>query len=108
LDKALLEVWRQALVERVRKVKLHGELYVVRRTPRHGLAQVDFEFAGERLRGLEQNPRTASRWAQMAAKGIKVMQFLSGGRYVAAIADAKITHFRGGRKNRGQEAQKTE
>jgi hypothetical protein len=74
-------------------VTLNGETYPVRKTPKHRLAQVDFEFAGQRLRGLEQNPQTASRWAQMARKGAKVMQFLSGGRYIAAVADGKITHY---------------
>jgi hypothetical protein len=75
-----------------------GKAYAVRRTPRHGLAQVDFEFIGQRLRGLEQNPQTASRWAHMARKGAKVMQFLSGGQYLAAVADGQITHYGGFRK----------
>jgi hypothetical protein len=46
----------------------------------------------ERLRGLEQNLQTASRRAQLAHKGAKVMQFLSEGRYLAAVADGKVTH----------------
>ena len=77
---------------------MDGKTYPVRRTPKHGLAQVDFELAGERLRGLEQNPQTASRWAQMARKGATVMQFLLAGQYVAAVADGKITHYGGDRK----------
>jgi len=74
-------------------VTLETETFPVHRTPKHGFAQVDFEFGGERLRGLEQNPHTASRWAQMARKGAKVMQFLSAGRYLAVVADGKITHY---------------
>jgi hypothetical protein len=94
-DAVLIAVWRQALVDRARNVTLDGETYPVRRTPKRGLAQVDFEFAGERLRGLEQNPQTTSRWAAMARQGAKVMQFLSGGRYVAVVSDGEIKHYPG-------------
>ena len=67
--------------------------YSVRRTAKRSLAQVDFEWEGQPLRGLEQNPQTKSRWAQLARKGAKVMQFLAGGTYIAVIADGKITHY---------------
>jgi len=104
-DATLLSVWRQTLVDGVRNVTLDGKTYPVRRTPKRGLAQVDFEVTGERMRGLEQNPQTASRWAQMARKGAKVMQFLSASRYVAVVADGKITHYGGDRK-RSEDAAK--
>jgi hypothetical protein len=55
------------------------------------LRQVDFMFDGSEIRGLEQNPNTKSRWAQMARSGKKVMQFLSEGRYVANVVDGKFT-----------------
>jgi hypothetical protein len=106
LDVVLLSVWRQALVAGARHVALNDTTYPVRRTPKHRLAQIDFEFAGEQLRGLEQNPQRASRWAQMARKGAKVMQFLSAGRYVAVVADGKITHYGGNRKTRQSEPKK--
>jgi len=93
LDEALLSVWQQALVERKKRVRLGDDSYPVRHTAKSKLAQVDFEFAGQRIRGLEQNPATASRWAQLARKGAKVMQFLINDRYIAAINDGKITHF---------------
>jgi hypothetical protein len=93
LDQALLSVWRQALVEQKRRVRVGDDSYPVQRTSKSKLAQVDFDFAGQRIRGLEQNPATASRWAALARKGAKVMQFLIAGRYVAAVSDAKITHF---------------
>jgi hypothetical protein len=48
------------------------------------------------IRGLEQNPDTKSRWAQLARARKKMMQFLSGGRYVAVVVDGKVT-FYGGR-----------
>jgi hypothetical protein len=47
------------------------------------------------LRGLEQNPKTESRWAQLAHAGHKVMQFLSGGRYIGVVVDGKVTMYGG-------------
>ena len=93
LDDALVSVWRQALLEGKKRVLLGDNSYPVQRTPKNKLAQVDFDFADQRIRGLEQNPATSSRWAELARKGSKVMQFLIGGRYIAAIADGKVTHF---------------
>lgn len=93
LDEALLSVWRQVLVERKKRVLLGDNSYPVLSTAKRRLAQVDFDFAGQRIRGLEQNPATASRWAALARKGAKVMQFLIAGRYMAAVSDGKITHF---------------
>ena len=98
LDDALIAVWRQALVERAKEVTLGGENYPVRRTANRGLAQVDFEFDGTPYRGLEQNPQTKSRWAEMARKGAKVMQFLSSGRYIGVAVDGQVTHYASGKK----------
>ncbi len=92
-EQTLVEVWRQALVESAKVVVLGTERYPVRRTPKRGLRQVDFVFAGDEIRGLEQNPDTKSRWAQMARSGKKVMQFLSGGRYAANVVDGKVTRY---------------
>ena len=74
-------------------VKLDTEDYPVRHTPKRRLREVDFMFDGNKIRGLEQNPETKSRWAQMARSGKKVMQFLSEGRYVANVADGKVTIY---------------
>jgi hypothetical protein len=92
-EQTLIEVWRQALVENAKVVVLGKELYPVRRTPKRGLQQVDFAFDGNEIRGLEQNPDTKSRWAQMARSGKKVMQFLSEGRYVANVVDGKVNFY---------------
>jgi hypothetical protein len=92
-EQTLIEVWRQALVEGAKVVVLGTERYPVRRTPKRGLRQVDFVFDGKEIRGLEQNPDTKSRWAQMARSGKKVMQFLSDGRYVANVVDGKVTFY---------------
>jgi hypothetical protein len=90
---ALINVWRQVLIEDAKAVELGSERYPVRRTPTSRLRQVDFEFEGSKLRGLEQNPATKSRWALMARSGKKVMQFLNEGRYVANVADGKVTLY---------------
>jgi len=89
LEESLIEVWRQALVENSEIVVLGSERYPVRSTPKRRLRQVDFVFDGNEIRGLEQNPDTKSRWAQMARAGKKVMQFLSERRYVANVVDGK-------------------
>ena len=88
---ALIVVWRQSLVENADVVELGTGRFPVRRTPKRRLREVDFAFDGNEIRGLEQNPETKSRWAQMARSGKKVMQFLSGGRYVANVVDGKAT-----------------
>ena len=92
-EETLIEVWRQALVENAKAVKVGGESYPVRRTPKRGLLEVDFTFDGNEIRGLEQNPDTKSRWAQLARSGKKVMQFLREGRYVANVVDGKVTRY---------------
>ena len=90
LEQALIEVWRQSLVENLKSVELGTGRFPVRSTPKRGLRQVDFVFEGNEIRALEQNPQTKSRWAQMARSGKKVMQFLSEGRYVANVVDGKV------------------
>ena len=93
LEEALLAVWRQALMENANLVELEGRRYPVRRTQRRGLRQVDFEFEGESIRGIEQNPETSSRWAQLARAGQQVMQFTSEGRYIANVANGRLTFY---------------
>jgi hypothetical protein len=95
LEETLAEVWRQSLVEDAKVVELGTESYPVRLTPKRRLRQVDFVFEGNEIRGLEQNPQTKSRWAQMARAGKKVMQFLSEGRYFANVVDGKVTLYGG-------------
>ena len=98
LDQALVAVWRQVMVDDAKTVKLDDESYPVRRTSRSKLREVDVRIAGRALRGVEQNPATASRWAKLAKEGKKVMQFLENGRYVAAVVDGKITLYQGERR----------
>src|SRR5271170_733180 len=90
LEDALIEVWRQALVEEKGEVELNGLRFPVRRTAKKNLRQIDFRVGEEGVRGIEQNPKTQSRWAQLARKGHKVMQFLMQGRYFANVVDGKV------------------
>jgi len=99
LEECLIKVWRTALVDDALEVELDGQTFPIRTTPRKRLRQVDFVFDGQSLRGLEQNPETGSRWAQLARSGHRVMQFLSAGRYVANIVDGKVTLY-GAKRNR--------
>ena len=92
-EQALIDIWRQILVENGNIVEQGGEHYPVRLTPKRRLRQVDFVFEGNKFRGLEQNPETKLRWAQMARSGKKGMQFLTEGRYVANVVDGKVTLY---------------
>lgn len=74
-------------------VVLDRKHYPVRETAKRRLREVDFIFEGNAIRGLEQNPQTKSRWAQMARSGEKVMQFLSEGHYVANVVGGKVTFY---------------
>jgi hypothetical protein len=93
LEEILIEVWRQVLVENASVVELGGKSYRVLKTPKKRLRQIDFVFDGQPIRGLEQNPESRSRWAQMAASGKKVMQFLSRRRYIGVVADGKLMPY---------------
>jgi hypothetical protein len=93
LEETLTSVWRQALVEDAESVTLEHRSFPVRRTSRSRLREVDFQFEGHQLRGLEQNPETASRWAQLARSGKRVMQFLQRRRYLAVVVDGKVQFY---------------
>jgi|SRR6516164_2315189 hypothetical protein len=93
LEETLTSVWKQALVDDANSVTLEDYSFPVRRTRRSRLREVDFQFAGHKLRGLEQNPETTSRWAQLARQGKKVMQFLHERRYIAVVVDGKLQFY---------------
>jgi len=93
LKETLILVWRQVMVEDAKVVALGQEKFSVHRTSRSSLREVDFQFEGHELRGLEQNPETGSRWAGLARQGKKVMQFLKQRRYVAVVVDGKVQFY---------------
>jgi hypothetical protein len=92
-EDTIVEVWRQAFAEGAKAIVLDGKRFPILRTSKRKLRQIDFKFDGKDIRGLEQNQDTKSRWAAMAREGKKVMQFLSEGRYVANVVDAKVTLY---------------
>jgi hypothetical protein len=92
-EETLIAVWRQALVDEADVVKLGSERSPVTKSKAKRLRQVAFVFDGNTIMGIEQNPKTKSRWAAMARSGKKVMQFIQGGRYVAVVADGKVTLY---------------
>jgi hypothetical protein len=89
----LLTVWRQTMVEHATSVKINDNTYPVKTTKGRGLKQVDFDFGGRSLRGLEQNPATKSRWAAMAREGKNIMQFLESDSYIAVVVDGKLRTY---------------
>lgn len=99
-EETLISVWQQALVDDSAVVKLGNETYPVRRTRKRSLRQADFVFQGRELRGLEQNPDTKSRWAQLARSGKLVMQFLGESGYLAVVCDGKVTLYGEARSDR--------
>jgi hypothetical protein len=92
-DEVLIEVWRQALLDCSNSVKMAGESFPVRKTASKRLVEIDFTVDGKPYRGIQQNPNTKSRWANLSRKGAKVMQFLQAGKYVAVVVDGKVTHY---------------
>ena len=93
LEETLISVWHQVMLEDSKVLTLEGKKFPVRRTSRSRLREVDFQFEGHELRGLEQNPETGSGWAQLARQGKKVMQFLKQQRYVAVVVDGKVQFY---------------
>jgi hypothetical protein len=91
LDEVLAAVWRQALVENSCVVELGADRFPVTASKAKRLRQVAFVFDGNTIMGIEQNPKTKSRWAAVARAGKKVMQFIQDGRYIAVVADGKVT-----------------
>ena len=92
-EQTLIDVWRQVLVESAAIVVLDKKPYPVRQTSKRRLREVTFEVDGMEIQGLEQNPETKSRWAEMARAGEKVMQFISEGRYLANVVGGKLTMY---------------
>jgi hypothetical protein len=89
-DEVLIAVWRQTLLENAEVVEVGAKRYAVTTNKAKRLRQVAFDCDGESFIGIEQNPKTKSRWASMARLGQKVMQFIRDGRYVAVVVDGEV------------------
>lgn len=93
LPEALFAVWQQVLAEEKTEVELEGEVYPVRTTRSKKLRTVEFNYGGHCLTGIEQNPQTKSRWAALARRGQRVMQFSCQGRYVGNVVEGRLTRY---------------
>jgi hypothetical protein len=100
MEEVFISVAAQVLVQNRKIVTVAGDTFSVTSTPKQKLKQVNFRLDGLDFRGLQQNPNTKSRWAELARSGKKVMQFLEGGRYVAVVADGKCIRFGGTQERR--------
>ena len=54
---------------------------------------MDFEQGDLQLIGIEQNPRKSSRWAHLARRGKRVMQFSCQGRYIGNVCEGRLTRY---------------
>jgi hypothetical protein len=93
ISDVLIDVWSQVLLHDSKVVKLGSETLPVIRSKKKRFRQVYFVFEGRSITGLEQNPETNSKWARMARSGIKVMQFIHDGKYIAVVAAGKVTLY---------------
>jgi hypothetical protein len=93
LSDVLVDVWSQILLHNSSVVKLGAERFLVSTSKKRRLREVKFTFEGRTIIGIQQNPDTKSNWATMAREGIKVMQFIEEGRYIAAVAAGKVTLY---------------
>lgn len=94
-SKLLAEVAKQVF-DGQKEVETPFGMARVTSTSKLGLRKVEFQTGELRLVGIEQNPNTASRWAQLARAGHKVMQFRDAatGAYVANVVDGKVNLYR--------------
>lgn len=92
-SKTLISVWQQVLVAGKVKLKLEGAEYTVTYLRAKKLKMFEFDFGDFRIAGIEQNPRTTSRWAELARGGNRIMQFRCNGRYIANVCEGKLLRY---------------
>lgn len=93
LEETLVLVWEQSLGDGKSEVALGEDSYPVRVFRSKRLRCVDFNFGQFQLIGIEQNPATGSRWAELACAGNRIMQFRCKGRYVANVCEGKVFRY---------------
>ena len=93
LAETLVSVWKQVLVEEKTAVEVDGELAKVKETRSSRLRSARFTYGGHVLDAIEQNPRTASRWAKLAQEGKRIMQFSCQGRYIANVCEGELLRY---------------
>ena len=93
LGETLISVWQQSLADGQESVTLGHESYPVTVFRAKKLRSVNFRYGELSIIGIEQNPKTASRWALLAQEGKRIMQFRCEGRYVANVCEGKLFRY---------------
>ena len=93
LGETLISVWQQSLADGQERVALGHESYPVTVFRAKKLRSVNFRYGELAIIGIEQNPKTASRWALLAQEGKRIMQFRCEGRYVANVCEGKLFRY---------------
>jgi len=93
LEDTLTSVWRQVMVDEKDIVELGQESWKVTLLRAKKLKMVDFKVGDFAIAGIEQNPKTTSRWADLARQGKRIMQFRCKGRYIANLCEGKLLRY---------------
>ncbi len=93
LGETLNSVWQQLLADGNQEVVLAGECFPVTVFRAKKLRSVEFRYDDLDIVGIEQNPKTTSRWAALAREGKQVMQFRCNGRYVANVCEGNLLRY---------------
>jgi len=93
LGETLISAWQQTLGDGREDIELEGKTYPVTVSKVKGLRMVEFNVGPYRIVGIEQNPKTGSRWAELAREGNRIVQFRCKGRYVANVCEGKLLRY---------------
>lgn len=80
LEEVFVNVRHQMLIDLAISAAIDKKTFPVTSTSELTLRQINFQFDGRGFRGIQQDPKTKSRWAAMARSNKKAMQFVEGGR----------------------------
>ena len=93
LGETVIAVWQQALADEKPAVELNNTCYRVTKTRSAGLRTVRFNYGDHQVDAIEQNPKTASRWAALAREGKRIMQFSYQGRYIGNVSEGDLVRY---------------
>jgi hypothetical protein len=93
LGETLISVWQQSLADGHERVAMGHESYPDTVFRAKKLRSVTFKYGELAIIGIEQNPKTESRWAVLAREGKRIMQFRCEGRYVANVCEGKLFRY---------------
>ena len=89
----MIEIWKQAFEGGRFAAEIEGRRYPIWKTRAKKLRTVEFDYGGHRITGIEQNPETRSRWAELARQGKRIMQFSVEGKYVGNVCEGKLMRY---------------